>query len=114
MDTSADPRRSHHLVGIPPSTSAPPLGERNRRSRRTTSHIDSHTMGDDEDEILKLSSPSQDVGEEDPMPVYDPSPDIPTHSGFDPSHDIPTHSRYDPSYTGTSIGCWAMRLIMNP
>ena len=57
-------------------------------------------MGDHEDEILDSSSPPQEVGEEDPIPVNDPSPDIPTHSRFDPSHDIPTHSRYDPSYTG--------------
>ena len=56
-------------------------------------------MGDHEDEIPELSSPPHEVGEEDPTPVYDPSPDIPTHSRYDPSHDIPSHSRYDPSYT---------------
>ena len=56
-------------------------------------------MGDHEDEILELSSPPQEVGEEDPIPIYDPSLDIPTHSRFDPSHDIPTHSGYDPSFT---------------
>ena len=44
-----------------------------------------------------LFSP-QEVGEEDPTPVYDPSPDIPTHSRYDPSHDIPTHYGYDPSH----------------
>ena len=44
----------------------PPLVERNRQSGRTTSHIDSHTMGDHEDEIHGLSSPPQEVGEDDP------------------------------------------------
>ena len=62
-----------------------PLGERNRQSGRTTSHIDSHTMGDHEDEIPELSSPPHEVGEEDPTPIYDPSPDIPSHFSYDPS-----------------------------
>ena len=82
MDSGVALRRSCRLAGLPPY------------------HIDSHTMGDHEYEITELSSPPQEVGEEDPTPIYDPSPDIPTHSGSDPSHDIPTHSRYDPSYTG--------------
>ena len=55
-------------------------------------------MGDHEDEILELSSPPQEVGEKYHTPIYDPSPDIPTHSRFAPSHDIPTHSGYDPSF----------------
>ena len=58
-------------------------------------------MGYHENEIPELTSPPHEVGEEDPIPTYDPSPDIPTHSGYDPSRDIPTHSGYDPS----SIGC---------
>ena len=99
MDQGAAPHLSHHLAGILPSTSPPPLGERNRQSRRTTLQIDSHTMGDHEDEILELSSSPYEVGEEDPTHVCDPSPNIPTHFGFDPSRDIPTHSRYDPSFT---------------
>ena len=57
MDLGAAPRRSRHLAGPPPSTSPPPLGERNRQSRRTTSHIDSHMMGDREDGIPELSFP---------------------------------------------------------
>ena len=57
MDSSVEPRCSHRLVGIFPSTSPPPLGERNRQSRWTTSHIDSDTMGDHEDEILEMSYP---------------------------------------------------------
>ena len=100
MDLGAVPHCSRRLARLLPSTSPPPLGERNRQSRRTTSHIDSHTMGDHEDEILELSSPPHEVGEEDPTIVYDPSPDIPTHSRYDPLVDIPAHSRYDPSFTG--------------
>ena len=42
-------------------------------------------MGDHEDEILEMSSPPQEVGEEDPTPVYDPSPEIPSHTSYDPS-----------------------------
>ena len=57
MDMSAAPCCSRRLVGIPPSTSPPPLGERSRRSRHTHTHIDSHTMGDHEDGIPELSSP---------------------------------------------------------
>ena len=32
-----------------------------------------------------MYSPPPEVGEEDPTPIYDPSPDIPSHSGYDPS-----------------------------
>ena len=53
----AAPRRSHHLVGLPPSTSPPPLGERNRQYRQITSHIDSHTMGDHIEGIPEPPSP---------------------------------------------------------
>ena len=99
MDSGATLLLFHHLAGLPPYTSPPPWGERNKQSRRTTSHTDSHTMGDHEDEIPELSSSPPEIWKEDPTPVYDPSPDIPTHSRFNPSHDIPTHSRYDPSFT---------------
>ena len=85
MDSGVALRRSCRLAGIPHSTSPLPLGERNRLSGWTTSHIDSHTMGDHENEIPKLYSPPHEVGEEDPIPIYDPSPDIPSHSGDDPS-----------------------------
>ena len=98
MDSGVALRRSRCLAGLSPSTYPPPLGERNKQSRWTTSHIDSHTMGDHEDEIIELSSAPQEVGEEDSIPLYDPSPDIPTHSRYDPSANIPTHSRYDPSF----------------
>ena len=65
------PFRSCLLAGLPPSTSPPPLGERTRQSEQTTSHFDSHTMGDHEDEILE-------VGEEDPTSTYDPSHEQPS------------------------------------
>ena len=42
-------------------------------------------MGDHEDEIPEMSSPPQEVGDVDSTPVYDPSPEIPSHSGYDPS-----------------------------
>ena len=100
MDSGAAHSHYFHLVGLLPSTYPPPLGEGSRWSRQTTSHIDSHTMGDHEDEISELPSSLHEVEEEYPTPTYDPSPDIPTYSGYDPSHDIPTHSRYDPSPTG--------------
>ena len=62
-------------------------------------HIDSHAMGDHEDGIPELSSLTQ-VEDREFTPTFDPSPDMPTHSGFDPSHERPTHSSYDPSFTG--------------
>ena len=73
-----EPHHSHRLAGLPPSTSPPPLGERNRLSGCNTSHIDSHMVGYHEDEVPEMSSPPQEVGEEDPTPVYDPSPEIPS------------------------------------
>ena len=57
MDSGAAPRHSRHLAGLLPSTSPPPLGERPRQSRRTTLHIDSHTMGDHIEGIPKPPSP---------------------------------------------------------
>ena len=56
-------------------------------------------MGDHENGIRELSSPPQ-VEEGEFTPTFDPSPNIPAHSGFDPSHERPTHSSYDPSFTG--------------
>ena len=72
MDSGAAPCRSHCLVGLTPSTSPPPLGERTRHSGWTTSHFDSHTMGDHEDEIPEMSSLPHEVGEGDPTSTYDP------------------------------------------
>ena len=57
MDSGAASHYSRRLAILLPSTSPPPLGERNRWSRQTPSHIDSHTMGDREDGIPELSSP---------------------------------------------------------
>ena len=85
MDLGAALHHSHHLAELSPSTSPLPLGKRNRQFGRTTSHIESHTMGDTKDEITEMYSPPQEVREEDPTPVYDPSPEIPSHSGYDPS-----------------------------
>ena len=67
------PRYSCHLAGLPPSMSPPPLGEETRQSERATSHFDSHTMADHEDEIPEMSSPPHEVGEKDPTSTYDPS-----------------------------------------
>ena len=64
MDSGAAPRYSHQLAGLPPSTSPPPLGERSKQSRWNTSRIDSHTMGDHEDEIPELPSSLHEVKEE--------------------------------------------------
>ena len=61
MDSGVAPHCSRHLAGLLPSTSPTPLGERNRRSKRTTSHIDSNTMGDHEDEIPELPSSLHEV-----------------------------------------------------
>ena len=72
MDSGAAPLCSQRLARLLPSTSPPPLGERTRKSRRTTSHFDSHTMGDHEDEIPEMSSPPHEVGEGDPTITYDP------------------------------------------
>ena len=72
MDSGATLHHSHRLVVLSPSTSPLPLGERNRQFGRTTSHIDSHTMGDCEYEIPEMSSPPQEVGDVDSTPVYDP------------------------------------------
>ena len=78
MDLGTAPRCSFRLAGILPSTSPPPLGERTRQSRWTTSHFDSHTMGDHEDEI-------PEIGEDDPTSTYDPPHEQPSRSGYDPS-----------------------------
>ena len=76
---------SHHLAGLPPSMYPPPLGERNRQSSQTTSRFDSHIMGDHKDEIPEMSSPPHEVGDANSTTIYDPSSEIPSHSGYDPS-----------------------------
>ena len=103
MDSVVAPHRSHRLVGLSPSTSPPPLGERSRWSRRTHNHVDSHTMGDHEDGIPKLSSPLH-VDDREFTPTFDPSPDAVIHSEFDPAHERHTHSSYDPSFIGHRYG----------
>ena len=110
MDSSAAPCLSLHLTRLPPSISPPPLGERNKRSRWTTSHIVSHTMGDHEDGILELSSPLQ-VDDGEFTPTYDPSPNMPVISKLGPIifeigtfHDRTTYSSYDPPFTHRQYG----------
>ena len=55
MDSGVVLHRSRHLAGLPPSTSPPPLGEITRQFGQTTSHFDSHIMGDHEDDIPDMS-----------------------------------------------------------
>ena len=94
MDSGLAPRHSHHLAGLPPSTSPPPLGVRNRQSRKT-SHIDSHTMGD---HIEGIHEPPSSIHVEDGefTPKYDPSPNLtelgPMISEISTFHDRPTYS----------------------
>ena len=92
MDSSAAPHCSCHLAGLPPSTSPPPLGERDRQSRWTASHIDSHTMGDHEEGIPKPPSPIR-VEDGEFTPNYDPSLDLtklgPVISKIGTFHDRP-------------------------
>ena len=102
MDLDAALRRSHCLTGLPPSTSPPPLGERNRQSRWTTSHIDSHMMGDHEEGIPETPSPIR-VDDREFTPTYYPSPDMtelgPIISEIGTFHDRPTYFSIDPPLT---------------
>ena len=99
MDSGTVPNCSHHLAGLLPSTSPPPLGERDRQSKQTTSHIDSHTMGDHEEGIPEPPSLIQ-VEDGEFTPTYDPSPDMtklgPIISEIGTFHDRPTYSSVDP------------------
>ena len=45
-------------------------------------------MGDHEDEILEMSSPPHEVGEEDPTSTYDPPHEKPSRSSYDPSFTV--------------------------
>ena len=118
VDSSTTLLHSRHLVGLPPSTSPPPLGERNRQSERTASHFESHTMGDHEDEIPEMSSPPHEFGEEYPTLVYYPSLKIPWQSGYDPSFIgyrywlLGDETRYEP--TSTSHVRYGMFDILAP
>ena len=73
MDSGAAPFHSRHLAGLPPSTSPPPLGEGPRQSRRTMSHIDSHTMRDHSEDISEPPPPIR-VDDGEFTPTYDPYP----------------------------------------
>ena len=72
MDSGAAPRHSCRLAGLLPSTFPPPLRESDRQSRWTTSHINSHTMGDHVEGIPEPPSPIQ-VEDGEFTPNYDPS-----------------------------------------
>ena len=112
MDSGVALRRSLRLAGLPPSTS-PPLGERNRQSKRTTSRIDSHTMGDHEDEIPELSSPPHEVGKKILL-LYMILHLIYLHTLGSLLHMIYLHtSGMIPHSQVVGIGCRATRLIMN-
>ena len=107
MDSGASPCRSRRLVGLLPSTSPPPLGERPRQSRWTISHIYSHTMGDHLEGIPKPPSPVRvDNGEF--TPTYNPSLDLaelgPMISEIGTFHDRPTHSRVNSPLTHNRYG----------
>ena len=78
--------RSHHLAGIFPSTSPPPLGERTKNSRKTLSHFDSHTMGDHEPEILEIPNLPRPVWEDEPTSTYGTPVGSGCHS-VGPSHE---------------------------
>ena len=86
MDSGAETRRSHCLVGLPPSTYLPPLGERTRKSRRDHSHFDSHTMGDHEHEILEIPNLPHHVWEDEPSSTYETLVGSGHHSAR-PSHE---------------------------
>ena len=106
MDSGVAPRHSCHLGRLSPSTSPPPLGERNRQSRRTTSHIDSHTIGDHIEGILEPPSPIH-VEDGEFTPTYDPSPDLtelgPMIFEIGTFHDRPTYSRVDSPLTHSPV-----------
>ena len=70
MDSGAALHYYCCLAGLSPSTYPPPLGDRDRQSSWTTSHM----MGDHEEGIPEPPSPIQvEYGEFNP--TYDPSPD---------------------------------------
>ena len=117
MDSGAAPCCYRRLSGIPPSTSPPPLGERPRKSRQNTLHIDSHTMGDHTEGIPKPPSPIR-VENGEFTPTYDLSLDLdelgPMISKIGTFHDRPTHSRVDSPLTCYRYGIWKTpRLILN-
>ena len=70
VDLGTALHHSHRLAGLPPSTYPPPLGERTIQSGWTHSHLDSHTMGDHELEILEIPDIPCHVWEDEPLSTY--------------------------------------------
>ena len=107
MDLGVVPCCSCRLTGLSPSTSPPPLVERPRQSRRTISHIDSHTMGD-RLEVIPKPPPPIHVDDGEFTPTYDPSLDLvelgPVIFDIGTLHDRPTHSRSDSPLTHYRYG----------
>ena len=102
MDSGVATRCSRHSARLFPSTFPPPLRESDRQSRWTSSHIDSHMMGDHVEGIPEPPPPIQvEYGEF--TPNYDPSLDLielgPIISKIGSFHDRPTYSSVDPPLT---------------
>ena len=93
MYLGAEPCCSHHLAGLLPSTSPPPLGERTRQSMRTNSHFDSQTMGDHEIEILEIPDLPCHVWEDEPPSTYGTLLGS-IHHSTRPSHEGPSRFTY--------------------
>ena len=90
MDLGTTPYHSHHLAGLPPSTSPPPLGERTKHSVRTHSHLDSYTIGNHEHEILNISDLPHHVWEDEPPSTYETLVGS-VHHSTGPSHEYISH-----------------------
>ena len=105
MDLGAAPRHSHRLIGLLPSTSPPPLGERLKQSGRTNTHFDSHTN-------ITMSHTSE--GQEgSPYPPIDRkslpenlygTPEDLNHFVVGTSHDVLSQF---PDYINSDCGYWS-------
>ena len=104
MDSGEAPHRSHRLVGLPPSTSPPPLGERARQYERTIHHFDSHralTRNHHGSEVSKHPPSLPPVVEVEPSRTYGTPPDsgpYGTGSSQDYLSQFPNYISSDPWY----------------
>ena len=89
MDLGATLHHSRRLVGLPPSTSPPPLQERMRQARRTDTHFDSHTYFTmiHTSEVPKGSPSSPPEGKTLPERLYG-TLEYPNHFVAGTSHDV--------------------------